>query len=44
VRWTATLNNKADWQWYKSGSLAVGQTLFVPIEFSAPATTSKTMA
>ncbi|HEX8833298.1 MAG TPA: hypothetical protein VF719_03820, partial [Abditibacteriaceae bacterium] len=42
VRWTATLNNKAIGTGTKSGSLNVGQTLFVPVEFAATATTSKT--
>jgi beta-galactosidase len=42
VRWTATLNNKAVAQGEKSGELAIGQTLFVPLEFAAPAVTSKT--
>ncbi len=42
LRWTATLNNKAIGSGEKSGSLAVGQTILVPFEFAAPATTSKT--
>jgi beta-galactosidase len=33
LRWTATLNNKAIARGEKSGTLAVGQTLFVPLEF-----------
>jgi beta-galactosidase len=41
VRWTATLNNKTIASGNKSGSLAVGQTLFVPLEFGAPAAASK---
>jgi beta-galactosidase len=41
LRWSATLNNKALGKGQKSGSLAVGQTLLVPFEFAAPATTSK---
>jgi beta-galactosidase len=41
LRWTATLNSKTVGQGQKSGSLAVGQTLLVPIGFSAPVATSK---
>jgi beta-galactosidase len=41
LQWTATLNNKAISKGKKRGSLAVGQTLFVPIQFNAPATASK---
>jgi beta-galactosidase len=42
LRWTATMNNKAVGTGTKSGNLAVGQTLLVPFEFVAPATTAKT--
>ncbi len=41
LRWTATINNKIVGSGKMSGSLAVGQTLFVPFEFAAPTTTSK---
>jgi len=41
LRWTATLNNQAIGTGEKSGSLAVGQTVFIPLEFAAPTTTSK---
>jgi beta-galactosidase len=42
LRWTATVNNGPVASGEKSGTLAVGQTLFVPFEFVAPATTTKT--
>jgi beta-galactosidase len=41
LTWTATLNNKTIGQGAANGSLAVGQTLFVPLEFAASAVTSK---
>jgi beta-galactosidase len=41
LRWAATLNNKSVARGQKRGSLSVGQTLFVPLEFAVPATTSK---
>jgi beta-galactosidase len=41
LRWTATLDGKPVGNGAKNGNLAVGQTLFVPFEFAAPATTSK---
>ena len=42
VRWSAVLNNKTIGRGTKSGTLAVGQTAFVPLEFVAPAATGKT--
>ncbi|HEX8835189.1 MAG TPA: hypothetical protein VF719_13355, partial [Abditibacteriaceae bacterium] len=41
VRWTATLDGKTISQGEKNGDVVVGKTLFVPIEFAAPASTSK---
>ncbi len=41
MRWTATLDNKPISNGEKDGEIAVGETLFLPIEFAAPATTSK---
>jgi beta-galactosidase len=42
LKWTATLNNKTIGQGAANGSLAVGQTLFVPLEFAASVVASKT--
>ncbi len=42
LRWTATLNGKPVANGEKSGDIAVGQTLFVPLEFASPSVTSKT--
>jgi beta-galactosidase len=42
LRWTATINNKVVATGEKPGSLRVGQTLMVPIEFTSPAATAKT--
>jgi beta-galactosidase len=42
LRWTATLNNRPIARGAKSGNLAVGQTLFVPLAFAAPSVTGKT--
>ena len=42
LRWTANVNNKVFATAEKSGSLVVGQTLMVPIEFTSPAATAKT--
>jgi beta-galactosidase len=42
IRWSATLKDGSIGNGTKSGSLAVGQTLLVPIEFAAPGVTSKT--
>jgi beta-galactosidase len=41
VRWTATLDGKTISQGEKTGDVVVGKTLFLPIEFAAPATASK---
>ncbi|HEY0009768.1 MAG TPA: hypothetical protein VGB55_13655 [Tepidisphaeraceae bacterium] len=41
VRWTATLDGKSVAQGEESGDIVSGQTLFVPVEFAAPATSSK---
>ncbi|HEY0007187.1 MAG TPA: hypothetical protein VGB55_00555, partial [Tepidisphaeraceae bacterium] len=41
LRWTATLDGKPVSNGTKSGDVAVGQNLFVPFEFAAPAATSK---
>ncbi|HEX8832803.1 MAG TPA: glycoside hydrolase family 2 TIM barrel-domain containing protein [Abditibacteriaceae bacterium] len=42
VRWTVTQNSQQKVsQGEKNGEIAVGQTLFLPFEFKAPATTNK---
>jgi beta-galactosidase len=41
LRWTATLNNKTTASGEKTGTLIVGQTLMVPLEFAAPSATGK---
>jgi beta-galactosidase len=41
VRWSAALGDRSVSTGSKSGTLAVGQTVFVPLEFAAPAATGK---
>jgi beta-galactosidase len=41
VRWGASVGDKPLPGGARSGTIAVGQTLFVPLEFAAPAATSK---